>query len=51
MSIFFHEQLYRSGEVMLRAREQLVTVCGAGALGANIMEGLARSGFARLRGL
>jgi molybdopterin/thiamine biosynthesis adenylyltransferase len=49
MSIFYHEQLYRSGEVMLRVREQLVTVCGAGALGANIAESLARSGFARLR--
>ena len=30
-------------------REQLVTVCGAGALGANVLEGLARSGFATLR--
>jgi molybdopterin/thiamine biosynthesis adenylyltransferase len=49
MSIFYHEQLYRSGEVMLRVREQFVTVCGAGALGANIAEGLARSGFASLR--
>jgi molybdopterin/thiamine biosynthesis adenylyltransferase len=49
MSIFFHEQLYRTGEVMRRVREQSVTVCGAGALGANITESLARSGFARLR--
>jgi molybdopterin-synthase adenylyltransferase len=49
MSIFYHEQLYRSAEVMRRLREQMVTVCGAGALGANIAESLARSGFARLR--
>ncbi|HKS30690.1 MAG TPA: ThiF family adenylyltransferase [Pyrinomonadaceae bacterium] len=49
MSIFYHEQLYRSAEVMRRAREQFVTVCGAGALGANILESLARSGFNRLR--
>lgn len=49
MSIFYHEQLYRSGEVMRRVSEQPVTVCGAGALGANITESLARSGFARLR--
>ncbi|HEX8176360.1 MAG TPA: ThiF family adenylyltransferase [Pyrinomonadaceae bacterium] len=49
MSIFYHEQLYRSGEVMRRVREQFVTVCGAGALGANIVESLARSGFTRLR--
>jgi molybdopterin/thiamine biosynthesis adenylyltransferase len=49
MSIFYHEQLYRSGEVMRRVREQFVTVCGAGALGANIVESLARTGFNRLR--
>lgn len=49
MSIFHHERLHRSGEVMRRVGEQSVTVCGAGALGANITEGLARSGFGRLR--
>jgi molybdopterin/thiamine biosynthesis adenylyltransferase len=49
MSVFFHEQLYRTGEVMARARVCRVTVCGAGALGANVVESLARQGFARLR--
>jgi molybdopterin/thiamine biosynthesis adenylyltransferase len=49
MSIFYHEQLQRSAEVMRRLREQPVTVCGAGALGANVLESLARTGFARLR--
>jgi molybdopterin/thiamine biosynthesis adenylyltransferase len=49
MSIFLHEQLQRSAEVMRRMREQMVTVCGAGALGANVSESLARAGFARLR--
>ncbi len=49
MSIFYHEEVYRSAEAMRRVREQLVTVCGAGALGANIAEGLARSGFTKLR--
>ncbi|HEY0323581.1 MAG TPA: ThiF family adenylyltransferase [Pyrinomonadaceae bacterium] len=49
MTIFYHEQLYRSGELMRRVREQFVTVCGAGALGANIVESLARSGFTKLR--
>ncbi|HEV7843932.1 MAG TPA: ThiF family adenylyltransferase [Pyrinomonadaceae bacterium] len=48
MSIFFHEQLYRSAELMARVRELPVTVCGAGALGANITESLARSGFTKL---
>jgi molybdopterin/thiamine biosynthesis adenylyltransferase len=49
MSLFYHEQLYRSAVVMRRVREQPVTVCGAGALGANVAESLARTGFARLR--
>lgn len=49
MAIFFHEQLYRTPELMARLRSLAVTVCGAGALGANITESLARSGFARLK--
>ena len=47
-SALFHEQRYRSEEIMRRLRELAVTVCGAGALGANIAESLARQGFARL---
>jgi molybdopterin/thiamine biosynthesis adenylyltransferase len=34
---------------MARLREFPVTICGAGALGANITESLARTGFGRLR--
>src|SRR5438034_9263695 len=49
MSIYYHEQLYHSAELMARVREIAVTVCGAGALGANITENLARQGFATLR--
>ena len=48
MSIFFHEQLYRSPSVMSSIKNFPVTVCGAGALGANITESLARSGFCQL---
>ncbi|MEM9924939.1 MAG: ThiF family adenylyltransferase [Cyanobacteria bacterium P01_D01_bin.50] len=48
-SIFFHEQLHRTPALMTKLREFPVTVCGAGALGANITESLARSGFAKLR--
>ena len=48
MSIFFHEQLYRSPSVMSTIKNFPVTVCGAGALGANITESLARSGFCQL---
>ncbi|MFN6469344.1 MAG: ThiF family adenylyltransferase [Nostoc sp. SerVER01] len=48
MSIFFHEQLYRSNAVMAKLKNYPVTICGAGALGANIAENLARSGFEKL---
>ncbi|HEY9853966.1 MAG TPA: ThiF family adenylyltransferase [Leptolyngbyaceae cyanobacterium] len=49
MSIFFHEQRYRTPEVMSRMRDFPVTICGAGALGANLTESLARSGFGKLK--
>jgi molybdopterin/thiamine biosynthesis adenylyltransferase len=48
MSIFFHEQLYRTSDVMAKLKTLPVTVCGAGALGANLIESLARSGFSQL---
>lgn len=43
---FMHEQHYRDLEPIA---ERLVTICGAGALGANIAEHLARMGLRRLR--
>ncbi|MDY7016041.1 MAG: ThiF family adenylyltransferase, partial [Cyanobacteriota bacterium] len=49
MSFFFHEQLYRTPELMARIQDYPIAVCGAGALGANIAETLARSGFGALR--
>ena len=45
---FYHESLHRSDDVMSRLRSVAVTVCGAGALGANITESLARQGFGNL---
>lgn len=48
MSIFFHEQLYRTNAVMAKLKDYPITICGAGALGANITENLARSGFDKL---
>jgi molybdopterin/thiamine biosynthesis adenylyltransferase len=48
MSIFFHEQLHRTPTLMAQIRDFPITVCGAGALGANITENLARSGFGKL---
>jgi len=46
--IFDHEKHYRTAEVVERLHTFPVTICGAGALGANIAENLARSGFTLL---
>lgn len=49
MTIFLHEQLYRTDAVMTKLKDYPVTLCGAGALGANLAENLARSGFSKLK--
>lgn len=46
---FFHEQLYRSQATMQKIKDFHVTICGAGALGANLCETLSRAGFSQLR--
>jgi hypothetical protein len=46
MSFFTHEQRYRD---LAPAAGRLVTICGAGALGANLAEALARMGLRALR--
>ena len=48
---FYHEFLHRSDEAMQRMRDLAIAVCGAGALGANIVENLARQGFAHIRSI
>jgi molybdopterin/thiamine biosynthesis adenylyltransferase len=47
--IFFHEQLYRTDAVMAKLKDYPVTLCGAGALGANLAENLVRAGFGKLK--
>jgi molybdopterin/thiamine biosynthesis adenylyltransferase len=47
--VFFHEQLHRTPTLMAKLKDFPVTICGAGALGANITENLARSGFGKLK--
>ncbi len=49
MSFLYHEERQRTPALMARLRETAVTICGAGALGANIAETLVRCGAARLR--
>ena len=51
MSIFYHEALHRGPDLLDRVRGVAITVCGAGALGANLLETLARMGLRRLRAI
>jgi hypothetical protein len=46
MSFFLHETRYRD---LAPVADRLVTICGAGALGANLAETLARMGLRQLR--
>jgi molybdopterin/thiamine biosynthesis adenylyltransferase len=46
---FHHEQLYRGVDVAAKLAGVRITLCGAGALGSNLADSLARQGFARLR--
>jgi len=45
-SPFFHEERHAS---LAAFSQHLLTICGAGTLGGNLAEALARMGFARLR--
>lgn len=49
MSIFFHEQLYRTDAVMAKLRDYPVPLCSAGAVGASLAENLTRVGFGKLK--
>ena len=49
MSLFFHEQIYRTSNLMEKLQTYPVTVCGAGAVGANLIENLSRTGLAKLK--
>jgi molybdopterin/thiamine biosynthesis adenylyltransferase len=47
---FLHEMAYR-GKDYAKRLQGLVTVCGVGALGSNLLDNLSRQGFAKLRGI
>jgi molybdopterin/thiamine biosynthesis adenylyltransferase len=49
VSYFLHESLFRGQPLLARLASFPVTICGAGALGANLAETLARMGFGSLR--
>lgn len=46
---FHHEELYRGRKEIEKLAGVPLTLCGAGALGSNLADNLARQGFRRLR--
>jgi molybdopterin/thiamine biosynthesis adenylyltransferase len=44
-----HEESYRGAELMQAIGEARLAICGAGAVGSNLAESLARQGFRKLR--
>src|SRR5262245_58793271 len=46
---FHHEGIYRGADQLARLAEQTLTICGAGALGSNLADNLARQGFNKIR--
>ena len=48
-SKFHHEAIYRGADSLSKLAEQHATLCGAGALGSQIADNLARQGFQHLR--
>jgi len=46
---FHHEEIYRGPESLAKLATVSLTLCGAGALGSNLADNLARQGFHHLR--
>jgi len=46
---FHHEELYRGADLSQKLAAVRVTLCGAGALGSNLADTLARQGFRQIR--
>ena len=46
---FLHDQIYRGQDAMEKLAKPIVTICGAGAIGSNLANNLARQGFQNLR--
>jgi molybdopterin/thiamine biosynthesis adenylyltransferase len=46
---FHHEAIYRGADSLAKLAQVQVTICGAGALGSQLADNLARQGFRHLR--
>ncbi len=47
--VFHHETLYRGADALARLGEVRLTVCGAGAVGSNLVDNLVRQGLRQVR--
>src|SRR3954464_3016441 len=48
---FHHEQLFRGADQLAKLAALHVTLCGAGAVGSNLADNLARQGVAHVRAI
>jgi len=48
MHLFHHEEIYRGKDTLAKIKDFPIIVCGAGAIGSNLVENLVRQGFANL---
>src|SRR4051794_11819481 len=48
---FHHEQLFRGADQLAKLAALHVTLCGAGAVGSNLADNLARQGVTKLRAI
>lgn len=48
-SKFHHEEIYRGKESVAKLAKFRLTICGAGALGSNLIDNLTRQGFASIK--
>lgn len=48
MNLFHHEEIYRGKDTLAKIKDFEIVVCGAGAIGSNLVENLVRQGFGNL---
>lgn len=48
MTTLVHEEIYRGGDLLKKMAEQDLLICGAGAIGSNLVENLVRQGFKKI---
>lgn len=49
MNVLGHEEAYRGKDIVAKMSRTPITVCGAGTIGSNLIENMARQGFANIK--